>query len=341
MKVVLSPMSFWFHDLCSALHDCIATVLLYHQQDPIVTMGASWEFFYAPEDVRREEFYHPAPRPSLAESMMPFHPITSAWHASSDAQAAWRDVRAIVARGNPVIVAVDNFNVPFRPAFNDVHAAHLIVVYGFDDETDEVYVLDSTPPTKMGPIPLADFLRARSSDNPVTGERDFFFAGEPIANRWLQLDIQPPFPELTREWVAEVISTNLRRFHEPGSSSGWRGMAGLTRYLDSIIARAGDGDGYDALQELYTVGWTAQGATALHADFLSAAARQLQWDHLAEVGRHVDRLANEWTALRMIGAHGFTRPDDVLERLRQRRTTFLSNHRLTLEMLAWTLGCDQ
>ena len=337
MNVVLSPMSFWFHDLCSCLHDCIATVLIYHDQDPTLTLGASWEFYYSPADVRREEFYHPLPRPTLAESMMPFHPVRSSWHASDDSDAAWSDVKALAADGQPVIVAVDNFYVPFRPAYGDVHAAHLIVLFGFDDATDEVYVLDSTPPTKRGPMPVREFLRARNSDNPVSGERDFFFAGAPIANRWLQLEIGTPFPALTREWVTEVIATNLRRFREPDASPGWAGMAGLTHYLHSICARALGPDAGNALQELYTVGWTAQGSTALHADFLMLAGRRLGWDRLVEVGRHVDQLANEWTALRMFGAHGFTRPDEVAERLRRRTVRFLSNYEQTLQLLEWVV----
>jgi Butirosin biosynthesis protein H, N-terminal len=338
MKVVLAPMTFWFHDLCSCLQDCIATVLIYHKHDPTLILGASWEFYYSPADVQREEFYHPLPRPTLAESMMPFHPIHSAWHATDDAERAWADVKALVAEGQPVIVAVDNFHVPFRPAYGDVHAAHLIVVFGFDEATDEVYVLDSTPPTKCGPIPLRDFLVARSSDNPVSGERDFFFAGAAVANRWLQLDIGTPLPTLTRAWATEVIATNLRRFREPAADSGWSGIAGLTHYLASICERSLGPDAGDALQELYTVGWTAQGSTALHADFLMQAGRQLGWEHLVEVGRHVDRLANEWTALRMFGAHGFMQPTVIAERLRQRTITFLSNYEQTLQLLEWAIA---
>jgi hypothetical protein len=340
MKVVLSPTPFWFHDLCSCLHDCIATVLMHYGQDPVLTLGASWEFHYSPADVRREEFYHPLPRPTLAASMVPFHPISSTWHASADPLAALADTKAVIAQGKPVIVAVDNFYVPFRPAFGDVHAAHLLVMFGFDEANDEVYVLDSTPPTHCGPIPLRDFLAARSSDNPVSGERDFFFAGAPIANRWLQLDVTTPFPDLTDAWVAEVIGTNLRRFRDPASESGWSGLEGLKRYLAAICARAAGPDAGDALQELYTVGWTAQGATALHADFLMAAGRQLHWERLVEVGRHVDQLANEWTALRMFGAHGFTRPAQVVERLRRRTVGFLSNYEQTLHLLEWAIASD-
>ena len=71
-----------------------------------------------------------------------------------------------------------------------------------------------------------------------------------------------------------------------------------------------------------------------------AAGRQLGWDRLVEVGRHVDQLANEWTALRMFGAHGFTRPAQVVERLRRRTVGFLSNYEQTLHLLEWAIASD-
>lgn len=338
MKVVLSPIEFWFHDLCSCLQDCIATILLYHKHNPTLTMGASWEFYHAPSEVRREEFYHPLPRPTLAESMMPFLPIRSSWHQSEDGYMELEQIKALLVRQQPVIVAVDNFYVPFRPAFGDVHAAHLLVMFGFDEEHDTVYVLDSTPPTYSGPIPTADFLRARGSANPISGEQYVFFAGSPIANRWLQLDIDRSFPELTRQWTTEVIATNVRRFRTPEEGPGWSGMAGLARYLHTICERAARPDGGHALQELYTVGWVTQAATALHADFLAAAGRALDWDGLVEVGRHVDRLAHEWTALRMFGAHGFTRPAEVVDRLERRVVQFLADQEQTLNLLEWAIA---
>lgn len=337
MKVVLSPISYWFHDLCSCLQDCIATVLLYHQHDPIMTMGAAWEFYYAQAEVSREEFYHPLPRPTLAASMMPFHPIRSTWHRSDDPHAAWQDMKAVIAQGRPVIAAVDNFYMPIRPAYGDVHAAHLMVVFGFDDATDEAYILESTPPQFQGPLPVKQFLTARNSDNPIVGERDFFFTGTPINNRWLDLEPRAPFPELTRDWVHEVISTNLSRFHAPAAGAAWVGMEGLTSYLHSICERATGPDAGEALQEIYTVGWTAQSSAALHADFLMQAGRKLDWPRLTEVGRHVERIANEWTVLRMLGAHGFSRPSEVAERLRRRTVRFLAEHEQTLELLDWAL----
>lgn len=335
MRVVLSPIDFWFHDLASCLHDCLGTVLSYHGRDPILTLGASWEFYHCPEEVSREEFYHPLPRPSLAESMMPFHPVVSTWHRSDDAQAAYQDLKNVIAAGQPAIVAEDNFYIPFRPAFGDVHAAHLLVMYGFDEEKDEVYVLDSTPPTFSGPIRVQDFLTARSSSNPVSGERDFFFAGAAIDNRWLHLEVGRAFPELSRPWIAEVLAANLRRFHEPDGGKAFAGTAGLARYLRSICERAAGPEGGRALDEMYTVSWVAQAAAGLHADFLMEAGRRLGWYELAEAGRHVDHLANSWTGLRMLGSHGFSEQMDVIDRVAFRAEQLLLQQEQVLDRLEY------
>jgi hypothetical protein len=341
MRVVLSPVDFWFHDLVSCLHDCLGTVLAYYGHDPILTLGANWEFYHSPNEVSREEFYHPLPRPTLAESLMPFHPVTSAWHGSDDAHAAYQDLKNVVAAGKPAIVAEDNFYIPFRPAFGDVHAAHLLVMYGFDEETDEVYVLDSTPPNFKGAIKVQDFLTARSSKNPVVGERDFFFAGAAIDNRWLEIEVGAPFPELSRPWVTEVVAGNLRRFHAAGNGKVFSGAAGLARYLRSICERAAGPEGGRALDEMYTVSWVAQAAAGLHADFLMEVGRRLGWYELAEAGRHVDALANSWTGLRMLGSHGFSEGLDVIDQVAFRAEQLLIQQEQVLDRLARTIGMKE
>ena len=336
-RTVLAPLSFWFHDLGSCLHDCLGTVLLYYGKDPALTLGAAWEFYHSPRDFSREEFYYPLPRPTLAESMMPFHPVRSTWHRSDDAAAAWAAVKEVVGNGQPVIVADDNFYLPFRPAFGDVHSAHLLVMYGFDEAADEVYVLDSVPPAFQGAIAVRDFLAARRSTTAREGDRDFFFAGTPIANRWLYLEVGADFPELTRDWVSEVVATNLRRFRETVPGEAFSGLAGLGRYLRGICERAAGAAGGRALEELHGVAYACQGAVALHADFLMAAGRRLGWYELAEVGRQVDFLAGSWTGLRMLASHGFAEGLDVVDRVARRAAQLVLEQERVLDRLEGTI----
>jgi len=338
MKMVLSPIAAWPHDdVASCLMTCIATVLARHGHDPRLVLGANWDFYYPPGDFRREEYYYPCRFADLARCIMPYHPLSSRWHLPASAAAGEAEVKDATRRGTPALVAVDNYYLHFRPAHRDVHAAHLVVVYGFDEEAGAMYVLDSTPPGYNGPLDAGELRAARGSGNPLD-DRDTFFATAPVAHRWLEIEVNGPFPALTREWVAGVVDQNLRRFREAPPGPAFSGQDGLRRYLDDLCARAAteSGDGA-ALEELYVVGWAVQGTTALHAAFLMTAGRLLGWDRLSEAGRRVDRLAHHWTALRMMGAHGLKAPQDMAPRLRHRAALLLGDQEQALLELQWLL----
>ena len=113
-------------------------------------------------DVRSEEYYFPRPaNRSLLASLAPHHPIDSRWRWPDDAEQGWLQVREQVAAGTPVAVAVDNFEVPFRPAYQDVHSNHLVIVHGFDDERETVSVLDAIPPFFDGKLSIPTLTKAR------------------------------------------------------------------------------------------------------------------------------------------------------------------------------------
>ncbi|MFG2049504.1 BtrH N-terminal domain-containing protein [Micromonospora sp. NPDC048935] len=330
MKLLLKDLPFWFHDLGNCLHDCFGTLLLRQGFDPVEALGAGWEFHHDPAQVRGEEYYHPAPRPTLGENLFPFHPVRARWQEPADAQEAWAGIRASIQDGRPVLAAVDNFYMPIRPAFGDVHAAHLVVVWGFDDEAREVYLLEATPPLFSGPLAFDDFLRARGSANEARpNTRDYFFAGPRIRHRWIDVEFTGPAPEVTAAWVGEVVAHNVRGWLEPGDP-GRGGLAGLRHWLADV---AGRDDRAGALAELYSVGWAAQAAAALHADFLRATGNRLRCDALVHAGRQVDRLAHQWTGLRIFGAHGSTTGDRYAAELSRRTRLLLADHEDVLEQL--------
>lgn len=312
------------------LHTAIGSVLAYHGFDPLLTLGASWDFYYRPDELFHAEYYYPLRRPGLVETLAPFHPVSSTWREPPDDRAAWEEVRAWIAGGEPAVVAVDNFFVPFRPAFGDVHSAHLVVVYGFDDEAGTVDVLDAVPPAFDGRIPLNDLCRARSSGNAQAHERDRFFAGTPIERRWLEIRFHGERPELSREWFANVMATNLRGFGAPYDGPGYSGLDGLRAYLGALLARVEAGD-REALEELFAVGGTVLDNTGLHGDFLGEAGRRLRLHRVVEVGRRVDRLAHHLTAMRIHAAKGQDDPRAMLPRLVRRVDAYLADHRAVLD----------
>jgi hypothetical protein len=333
MRTVLDGVEFWRHDLSSCLQDCLATLLIQRGHDPVLALGAAWDFHHAPGDYRHQEYYYPRRWGGLAESVLPYHPVTSHWREETDPAAAWEDVRAEVAAGRPAIVAVDNYHLPFRPAYGDVHTNHLVVVYGFDDEAGEVHVLDSKPPRYRGPIRAEELRAARSSANPAVHDRDLFYTQQPIRGGWLQVSIGEDFPAPEPGWVDGVIRQNVERFRAGGDGGAFSGLAGLRDYLAGVAGRARDARDPGAMDELYVAGWAAQQSAGLHADFLAAAGCRLGRTRLAEAGREVDCLAHHWSDLRMLGAHCRAEPAAAASRIRRRAAQLVADTERVLAQL--------
>lgn len=326
MKKILSPIDTWRHEeVWSCLQTSIAGVLTYYGADAVTILGAGWDFYYLPGDVRWQEYYYPCRWPSLGRSLGPHHPIVSRWHHPADAESGWLEVKAAIDRGIPPIVAVDNFHLTYRPAYQDVHADHLVVVYGYDEEADEVYVLDGSPPGRHGPVPGEEMRRARASSNPVEGERDLFFAGTQIDHRWLEVELEDELPAVTREWVVKVMADNVERFRRREEGPGLSGMKGMEEFFAAARERLAQGEGIRVMDELYIFGYAIQASTVLHGEFLTRTGRRLGWTELVELGRRVGRLGHHWTPLRVMGAHGRSDPPAMAPRVERRARCLLSD----------------
>jgi hypothetical protein len=309
VKTIVDGVRPWRHDLAGCLHACAATLLAHRGLDPVDVLGAAWLFHYDAGDFRREEYYFPLqPGESLFGALAPYHRVGSRWHAPPDAQQSWAQVRELVGNGTPVAVAVDNFHLPFRPAFRDVHANHLIIVYGFDDEAGTVRVLDAVPPRFDGDIALDELRVARGSANEGAHDRDMFFADRQIGHRWLELTTDEPPAEPDAARIADILRRNHDSFVHKGSGGPrYEGRAGLEAFLADLENRLAAGE--PVADELFVVAGAALSVTGLHATWLAAAGRRLGAGSLAELGREVERVAHHWTAVRIMAA--LTRNGDV------------------------------
>jgi hypothetical protein len=329
MRTVISGVRPWRHDLAGCLHACAGTLLEHQEVPALEALGAHWGFYYPPGDFRQEEYYFPCrPDASLLAGLAPYHPVSSRWHLPADAGQGWSDVRERVAAGTPIVVGVDNFWLPFRPAHQDVHANHLVIVYGFDDENETVRVMDTVPPRFDGDLPLAVLTAARGSANEAHHERDMFFADSAIAHRWLEISVDHArLHPLDRPAIAAYLCRNLAGFAAPDDENEHEGLAGLESFLRGMEARLSSGD--EIADELFVVAGAALAATALHADWLAEAGRAVGAPRLAEAGRFVERVAHHWTALRITAA--LTREGEVsTARLRRRHDGLIADTELTL-----------
>jgi len=331
VKVELEGVRPWRHDMAGCLHACIATMVDHAGFDPLEVLGGNWQFYYRPGDIRSEEYYFPCPpNRSLLASLAPHHRIESRWRWPDNAEQGWQQVRDQVIAGHPVAVAVDNFEVPFRPAYQDVHSNHLVIVRGFDDERQTVSVLDAIPPFFSGELPLQTLAAARSSQNRSVHERDMFFAGRPIGNRWLQLLVDGP--RRGSDPPGEFLARNLEQFHAAPAPNLYSGRAGIAQFLADMCDRLEAG--HNVVDELFVVAGVALAGAAVHADWVAETGRRLNLRGWPELARQIRRLAHHWSALRILASltrHGQTGGSQVtVARLRNRRAVLLAELDRTL-----------
>jgi hypothetical protein len=163
-------------------------------------------------------------------------------------------------------------------------------------------VLDAVPPRFHGDITLAELTAARDSGNEVVHDRDMFFAGVHIDNRWLTVDLPAAdtVPALDRAEVARILDLNLRHFGERPAEGSYTGLAGMRAFCDDIVKRLTAGE--DIRDELFVAAGTVLACTAVHADWLAEAARTAGLPGLTERAREVERLAHHWSAVRIMAA---------------------------------------
>ncbi|WP_231626746.1 BtrH N-terminal domain-containing protein [Streptomyces apocyni] len=329
MRVELAPVAPWRHELGHCLHATAGVLLAHRGLDPQIVLGAGWGFHY-PGDLRREEYYLPGHAEDLFAGLAPHHGLHSRWHTPAGPDEGWQEVRAELCAGRPVAVAADNFHLPFRPAYRDVHTNHLMVVHGFDDEAGEAYVTDPVPPAYQGPLPLAALTAARDSGNPVRHDRDMFFTANPIGNRWLSWEATDPQPPFTPEFVAEVVARNVRGLTDPADRRT-SGLPGLRAYLDGAWERLPDAP--DVVDEVFIVAGPVLAVSGLHGDFLDRAGREFGDRRLRELARLVARVTHHWSALRIAVATARTDRAAALPALRRRSDRVIVSYEQVLAAL--------
>jgi hypothetical protein len=318
LKTVQSKqLTQWYHDPLSCLHTTLATVISAHGGDPLQVLGLSFGFTYIPGHVRREEFYFPGISESgLAADLAPFHDITSHWWSPKGDDLV-DELYTGLKEDGLVIAAVDNFQLPHRPAFHDVHAAHLVVVDGIDEGRGTLSISDAQPPAWRGHIQLEPFCKAWNSSNP-SDDQDPFFSDAEIERRCLRVQVNDPFDELLCARLTEVIRSNLDALTGPSGDHVWSGVSGADKYLDELVEQSVAGKS-EPLEDLYAFAWPMQAQAFLHGELLRWAGMQ-SWGGpgLQQLGRAAHATASTWTNLRILGAHLHDDPAQQIPQLRRR-----------------------
>ncbi|MFC8451295.1 BtrH N-terminal domain-containing protein [Kitasatospora sp. NPDC057223] len=331
------PIELWYRDVVSCLQSTLATVLLNAGHDPLPVLGAHWEFLFQPGTIRSEEFYFPCRHEGdPAHSIAPAHPLTSRWLRPAAADDPFAEIRDELAAGRPVIAAVDNFHLPFRPAFGDVHAAHLIVVTGLDEERGLIRVSDAQPPAFAGTIEISAFLNAWSSANPHDVQ-DAFFSDSVIDRRLLAVRLGDDFPKPDAEFLAAAIDDNLRLFAAEHDPAGLGGLAGVRAFTEGLVDGAAAGDA-SVLRDAYPFGWGMQAQAALHGEFLRGWGAEHDVPALREAARRVEAVAHAWTGVRVTSAHGRDTPAAVAADLARHAMDLRQSYEIAVDCLHHARG---
>lgn len=315
----------WYRDPLSCLHTTVATVITAHGGDPLQVLGRRLGFVHLPGQVTSEEFYYPSTSPyGLLADLAPFHDVRSRWWQPESDDIIGQLHQALVD-DELLIAAVDNFHLPYRPAFHDVHAAHLLVIDGIDEGRQTLSVSDAQPPAFRGHIELSPFLAAWGSSNPAD-DQDAFFSATEIEYRCLRVSVDDDLAPMTRDDLRLSVESNLaglsgegRRTLDlaPDTASASEedalvGITGLSLYLDQLCVEAGEGKS-EPLSDLYAMSWPLQAEAFLHGELLRWAAQEWQEPALAVLGRSSQSIASAWTNVRVLGAHLVDAPQEQME----------------------------
>lgn len=341
MRKVLDGAPLYYHEVASPLYYVLGTLFKYHGCRQLeLALGAVWDFYFCAGDQVRYEYCFPGPGPTLADNMFPYAGVKADWRTGGDAAGAWRAVRERLDGGEPVVAAVDNFHLPFRPAYHDVHTNHLLVVYGYDAGTGSAWVLDATPPAYKGTLALSDLELARGSKNPRECDRHMFFTQTPIDNRWLDASFPAGRPEVDEALVARIISDNLARMNAVSRRSDvLLGLAGIRALAGRIGGLAGlppgESRGHEAEDITAFIFGRMLGTRAFHADFLYSAACILGDPRVRRAARDMEIAAHGWVAARIMLGKG-SRGDltDMAPRVARRVAAIADREEAVLDALA-------
>ncbi|BBB96527.1 MULTISPECIES: cysteine peptidase family C39 domain-containing protein [Bradyrhizobium] len=145
-------------------------------------LGCVWGFGNVDPAATATEFDLPCGWDFYAQQILGFSGIQLDYSEHGGGNAYDR-----VELGQPIVVAVDSYYLPYRPAWQRVHSARTLVVDRVSIDLGLAEIIDTWMPDYAGPVELADLDRARSSLVPENIEREPLYAGVTLRQRWWTL----------------------------------------------------------------------------------------------------------------------------------------------------------
>jgi hypothetical protein len=208
----------------SSVFDNLAQILsMRAPRAGLAMLGARWSF----------ELPIPGDRASLCEYSIPGDLVDTlarrtGLHISEHDGSEPLDPH--LRRGDTLIVAVDSFYLPYRPAYGRVHSGRTVLIKA-GAFRDQVWIEDRWQPVYAGPMERRVLEPARYSPVPQDRLREPIFAGRIINGDWFSVELEDRPLADVRAWSTEILANLVQE--------GIAGIARLARFRNDLAHEVG------------------------------------------------------------------------------------------------------
>lgn len=180
-------------------------------------LASVWSFNrFDPERAAIAEFDLPSGWPLVAERIAAFAGVELVASESDPTDLAYQRLEL----GQPVVLAVDSHELPYRPAYRKVHSARTVVASRIDRTAGTVDVIDPWLPAYAGPLPIAALDRARQSDVPEDHILEPLYAGIALKRRWWTLALSAVAPSYALDGALAAVAALAHEAARTSSADG-------------------------------------------------------------------------------------------------------------------------
>jgi hypothetical protein len=162
--------------------------------------------------------------------------LTIERYVNSDREEAYARTKELIDEGNPVIVAIDLYHMPYHKYCNARHALHFVVITGYDEEEGVFQVFDKNVVTASdfdGKLGIEEVMEARSSDYIIEDGKGGEYTRS-LSNVWIEAEVGKDF-KISDGRLANIFKESYKRMSGEKDVLGYKcGLAAIKLFRESI-----------------------------------------------------------------------------------------------------------
>ncbi|MEK5282589.1 MULTISPECIES: BtrH N-terminal domain-containing protein [Paenibacillus] len=206
-----------------------------------------------------------------------------------------QNIKRIEEQFSPIIVGVDVFYLPYTPYYQKNHAKHTLVLCGYSEVNDLVYIVDWYEPWFFkGTIPLQDFFLARNSDCPNDGS---IYSGSQILNNWAEIDITQWCKTSVEDLLIMTFKLTLDQyFCAEGKDTGLNALNNLVDNIEAVSYSLCESV-LKVFKDLHGKMYIALKRHKLFRQYIEIAQSYISNDSLSELILLLDNIIDRWDTI--------------------------------------------